>query len=295
MELRQLQYFVAVAEEEHFGRAARRLFVGQPAVSQQIRRLERALHVELFDRSPRRVRLTKAGERFLPEARAVLAAADQARQVALGEGAKQRPALRLGTCSGLGDNLHRVLNNLATRLPEAVVDLIATSADARVESVASGRLDAAFTHDPEPGHPAVRCIDLWREPLVVALPASHPLAARKEIALRDLEHVPLRLLPRRSNPVLVDLVVGACAATGFTPVPGPPSSTTLDETLASIGASAPSWTVLYASHARLLNSKYVAFRPFAEQGMEINTMLLVRREETSPEIEGLLDACRIQS
>lgn len=82
MEIRQLAYFTAVAEELNFGRAAERLHIVQPAVSQQVRRLERELDVPLFDRSSRHVRLTPAGERLLPEARAVLAAADRVRQVA---------------------------------------------------------------------------------------------------------------------------------------------------------------------------------------------------------------------
>ncbi|HEY3715028.1 MAG TPA: LysR family transcriptional regulator [Jatrophihabitantaceae bacterium] len=105
MELRQLEYFAEVAELLNFGRAAERLHVGQPAVSQQIQRLERELGQPLFDRSARTVRLTEAGQRLLPEARAVLAAVERARAAA--QGGPASGPLRLGTSTGLGERLSR--------------------------------------------------------------------------------------------------------------------------------------------------------------------------------------------
>jgi DNA-binding transcriptional LysR family regulator len=292
MELRQLEYFVAVAEEAHFGRAAQRLYVGQPAVSQQIRRLERELGATLFDRSSRQVRLTEAGERLLPQARSVLAAAETARRSVRKDGERAKRTLRLGTCSGLGDHLYRVLDGLATLMPEVVVDLISTPADSRAEAIASGRLDAALTHGEPQQESGVDCLDLWLDPLVAAVPGRHPLAARSEIAISELADLPLRLLPRRGNPVLVDCVMNACADAGFTPRSEPPS-TTLDETLAAIGSSAASWTVLYASHARLLTNRYVAFRPFRAPRLEIRTMLLLPHGKRTEEASALVEACRM--
>src|SRR5712672_3278690 len=120
VELRQLTYFVAVAEELSFGRAAERLHIVQPAVSQEIRRLERELGVPLFDRSSRHVRLTAAGERLLPEARAVLAAAGRVREVAAGADG----ILRVGTSQGLGERLDRALEELRTTAPGLQVRLV---------------------------------------------------------------------------------------------------------------------------------------------------------------------------
>jgi DNA-binding transcriptional LysR family regulator len=129
VELRQLEYFVAVAEEMHFGRAAAGLSIGQPAVSQQVARLERELGIQLFDRSGRGLRLTPMGSRFLPEARAVLAAAERARCVAA-DPASGRAArtLRLGSSAGLGTRLNRVLQALDELLPGTATELVSAPA-----------------------------------------------------------------------------------------------------------------------------------------------------------------------
>ncbi|MER6079218.1 LysR family transcriptional regulator [Streptomyces sp. NPDC001833] len=307
MELRQLSYFVAVAEELHFGRAAERLHIVQSAVSQQIQRLERELGAELFDRSPRRVRITGAGERLLPEARAVLAAAERARA------AVAAPAgLRIGTSTGLGAHLDRVLDAFARRAPDVPVELFSLPAAMGVPPlersrewgslarVAGGRLDAAFVRAVEPV-PGVRVRPLWPDPLVAALPATHPLAGRAEIGVEELAGLPLALTERRTNPALVDLVVGACREAGFEPLPGP-SPGSLQDTLASIGTLPHSrlrssggtpmlWTVVYASHARVLHSPRVAFVPFRAPGLALATGLAVPAAAPSPHLAALLLAC----
>ncbi|QIS04413.1 LysR family transcriptional regulator [Nocardia brasiliensis] len=283
MELRQLRYFVTVAEELHFGRAAQRLHIVQSAVSQQVRQLERELGVELFDRSPRRVALTEAGAQFLPGAREALAAAARAKASITGFVAGT--TLRLGTGTGLGDHLDRVVERL---VPQIRVEPVAAPTRARVEQVLDGSLDAAFVRGPLE-HPGLRRIPVWDDPLLVAISARHPLAAAPEIALADLAPYPLRITERRINPPLVDLVVGACHDAGFEPVPGPLSAA-LSDTLTMIGSDT-SWTVVYAAHARQLRSTRVVFSSIAAPGLSLETALVVRAADAPPAVEILRAAC----
>ena len=298
VELRQLRYFVTVAEELHFGRAADRLHIVQSAVSQQVRRLERDLGADLFDRSPRHVRLTEAGARFLPEARAVLAAADRARASIADLTGAGAAALRLGTSTGLGVHLDQVLDAFAALAPGVRVDLVSAPVRERLEMVAAGALDAAFLRGDwtqgtpgggGDGHDGVEVVPLWPDPLVAVLPARHVLAAGPDVALPDLAALPLRLVARRVNPPLVDLVVTACHEAGFEPVPGPPGGS-LQDNLAAIGAGTAMWTVVYASQAARLHVPRVAFLPFRGAGLALTTGLAVRRGRRSRPVELLLRA-----
>ncbi|AKU17152.1 LysR family transcriptional regulator [Luteipulveratus mongoliensis] len=290
MELRQLEYVVAVAEHLHFGRAAESLHIGQPAVSQQIRRLERELGAELFDRSARTVRLTETGQRFLPEARAVLAAVSRATAVVASRDGRPVP-LRLGTSSGLGGRLDSILSELESQSSPVVVDLVSTSTRARLERVRSGQLDAALVRglDRE-RQPDLDVESVWNDSLLAALPADHVTANLPEpVALADLASLPLRLVDRRHNPALVDLVLTACGASGFEPVRLPPSGH-LTDTLAAIGAGSPSWTVVYAAHARLLRVPRVVFRE-VDPPLALPTSVVTRSGTPSGPVAALLRAC----
>ncbi len=324
MELRQLRYFVTVAEELHFGRAAERLLIGQPAVSQQIRRLERELKVELFDRTPRLVRLTPAGEAFLPAARAVLTAEESARAVLADLANGPSGTFRLGTITGLGERLDRVLDAFERRAPGLRVELVSLPVRERLARLADGRLDAAFVRgavpseaitpdhpsDPsnpstpdEPGAPpapadlpprtgitALRHHPAWAEELVAAVPARHPLAGRSAVTLAELAELPLRLTERRNHPALVDLVLTGCQQAGFEPIPGP-SSSTLQDTLAAIGSGTPMWTVVYAANALRMRVPRVAFVPFAP-ALALPAALVTRPGMPAARVELLLRACR---
>ncbi|MEU8887675.1 LysR family transcriptional regulator [Streptomyces sp. NPDC048442] len=288
VELRQLQYFVAVAEEGGFGRAAERIGIVQSAVSQQVRRLERELGVVLFERSTRHVHLSGAGERLLPEAHAVLAAAHRTRRVAADLLSGDAGLLRLGGVQGPGDRIYRLLNELSAAAPHLQVRLRRLALADRLAAVRSGRLDAALVRALHSA-PGLELLPVWNDPLYVALPHSHPLAAQPILRpehLEQLAELPLRLAPRENNPPFHDLITGALRAAGAEPIPGQPF-TSFQETLTAIGTSAPSWTVFY-DVVGLPPFPQVALRPLAEPAL--TTSLAVRPGPPGPPLRHLLRA-----
>lgn len=262
VELRQFEYFVAVADEGGFGRAAVRLHVVQASVSQQIARLERELGLRLFDRTTRRVRLTAAGERLLPEARAALAAAARVKHVASEIAHGGEGLLRLGTPRAFAERVHPALDLLAERVPALRVRLLQEARERRIEALRSGELDAALVRGDGP-LAGLSVLPVWDDPLIVALPATHPLAAMPRLEPADLAGVPLRLAVRDRNPAFHDLVTGLIRAVGVD-VPAGPHFTTLQETLTAIvtdsASGAPSWTV-FDLVGDLPPARRIAFRP----------------------------------
>ncbi len=291
VELRQIQYFVAVAEELHFGRAAERLHIGQPAVSQQVRRLERELHTQLFDRSSRTVTLTPVGRALLPEGRELLKALDVFAAKARRLATQSEATFRIGISSALGGRLDDFLDALPGRGAGTRFEFQTLDARTRLEEVRAGRLDAAFIRGIDSA-PGLRLLALWHDPLVVALPASHPLARRDVLDLAGLAGLPLRMASRADNPVLFDTVLSACRKAGFEPPLGP-SSTGLQDTLAEIGAGAPAWTLMYPTVAHTVSSRRIALLPLEGEPITIRMFLAVR-ETADPERLEVLAATSAQ-
>jgi DNA-binding transcriptional LysR family regulator len=290
VELRQLRYFVTVAEELHFGRAAERLHIVQPAVSQQIRRLERALGVTLFARSTRSVALTEAGQRFLPHALAVLAAADRAAD-SVSEFRSSGSLVRLGTSEGLGDRLDVLLGAFARLAPSASLELVHAPTVQRLQRVREGSLSATIVRGSWPAS-GLDFTPLWMDEVLVALPASHPLASSSEIAFASLASLPARLSSPSRNPPLYDLVVSCCREAGFEPVLGR-EFTTAQDTLGTLGFGRPHWTVFYRAHANLLPIPGVVFRPLVEPSPRMQTYLATPSERRlTPELVALIEAAR---
>ncbi len=216
MELRHLRYFVAVAEERHFGRAAARLHMAQPPLSQQVRRLEEELGVALLRRTTRRVDLTDAGAAYLVRAREVLAAVEaageEARQVAAGIAGR----LAIGC---VGSATYSLLPALARALREELPDLDVTFRGEmlvpdQVAALRDGTLDLALLRPPV-DEVAVQVRTLRTERLVVALPEGHPLAARDVVQPADLAEEDLVVHPGRS--VMHAVVLRTCREAGFEP------------------------------------------------------------------------------
>jgi DNA-binding transcriptional LysR family regulator len=217
VELRHLRYFVAVAEELHFHRAAERLHISQPPLSQQIRALEAELEVRLLDRNRRGVALTPAGGVFLAEARGILAAVDTAAESArsVARGAAGRLSVAF-----VGSAMHGTLPALlrAHRLAYPLVELALRELPtaAQLEALRGGRIDVGVIRPPV-DEPDLVLETIHTEPVVVALPAGHPLAEREQVALADLLDEGFVLLARREAPGLHDSLNRALARAGGAP------------------------------------------------------------------------------
>lgn len=215
--LRHLRYFRAVAEELHFGRAAERLGMAQPPLSQRIRGLEEELGARLFDRSSRGVRLTAAGEVLLAESEELLARVERARTLVARAHRGEHGTLRIGVPPELpGSVLARVLTAFAAEAPGVQVEPRVFSTAEQVGLLAERELDAGFLQHPvEPaglvGEPAT---DL---PLGVVLPRDSPLAGTGPLTLTSLRGSPLVIFPRQAAPGLYDATLGACRAQGYHP------------------------------------------------------------------------------
>jgi DNA-binding transcriptional LysR family regulator len=217
VELRQLRYFVAVAEELHFRRAAQHLHVAQPAVSEQVRKLELDLGVQLFARTHRNVSLTDAGVALLDEARRVLRQTEVAREAARGATGRAAMRLRIGYLpDSLPAAVPRALRRLAASVPAVQVELGSAPAWRLVDDVRRGRLDAAITSLPAPIN-GLRSLPLGEQGAVVALPAMHPHAGEPEIAIERLAPERIVVLPYEANPAFRNAVVAMCHAEGLAP------------------------------------------------------------------------------
>src|SRR3954447_8214965 len=219
VELRLWRQFAAVAEELHFGRAARSLHMTQPPLTQAIAQLERLLEVRLFERTKRSVSLTPAGSALLPQVHELLARARalpaQARAAAGGELGR----LRIAFVSTVGFALlPQWLRAFRARHPQVQMELIEATGDVQVEAFARGEIDAGFMlHSPGFAPQGLEHRAVAREPLVLAVPEAHPFADAVRLALPQVLTEPLVIFPRRIVPSLHDAVLGMYHVAGRDP------------------------------------------------------------------------------
>ncbi|ANC90553.1 LysR family transcriptional regulator [Azospirillum humicireducens] len=278
MDFRQISCFVAVAEELHFGRAAARLNLSQPPLSQQIKGLEDRLRVRLFERNRRSVRLTPAGEAFLPYAHQVLnaaaAGADAARRVAGGEIGE----LRIGySASALySDEVLATIARYRRRYPAVEIRLVENTTRTCTREVEAGRVDLAIVRGPLPetaeGWPADRRIVVSCERLLVALPADHALAGRDRLALAELGDERFVIMARQLGTALNDLLDRLFAAAGLRPRIALETAE-MASLLGLVGAGAGIAIVPEAVTGH--RSGHVAFRPLTDRNAEVELFLLL--------------------
>ncbi len=217
IDIRQMRYFVVLAETLHFGRAAERLHLSQPPLSRQIAALEKELGVQLLERGSRHARLTHAGRRFLEDARAVLASFDQACRNARRAASGELGELSIGFMMHAA---HTVLPGLARRYmashPEVRVELREVIPGSLVDAVLTGRFDAGIMFSPGP----IRGLEMrpvHREQLCLAVHAGHPLANRALVCAGDLRGEPLIAAPSEVAPTLREAIAGYCRSGGLEP------------------------------------------------------------------------------
>ncbi|MBD2020890.1 LysR family transcriptional regulator [Leptolyngbya sp. FACHB-36] len=217
MELRHLHYFIAVAEELNFSRAADRLHMAQPPLSQQIRQLEQELGFQVFHRTKRRVQLTEAGQAFLVEARQVLQHLDQAVQTGRQASRGEVGQLAIGFVSSTAYNiLPPILQSFRRQVPDVTLELRELTTREQLQALLEGKLDIGFVRPPVE-EPELATAVIFREPLMVALPEFHALQKRAKVPVRSLSNEPFILFPRAIAPGLYDPIISLCLQAGFSP------------------------------------------------------------------------------
>ncbi|KVE23521.1 LysR family transcriptional regulator [Burkholderia singularis] len=298
-DLRQWRYFVTVADERHFGRAAARLAMTQPPLSQAIRALEDALGVALFARTKRSVELTAVGAALLPDVRRLLAAADAlpplAQRLARGESGSLALAFVSTADYGL---LPRLLREFGARHPHVRLQLTEATSDVQLDELAAGRIDAGLVIAPVPPRHAASLsyLPVLREPLVVAMSADAAAAlavrgvADAPVRIADIASLPLVIFPRRLAPGFYDIITGCYGAAGVAPRIG--QEAIQMQTIVSL-VSAGLGVALVPQSLRNLRRTGVVYRPLADTAAPVvETGLVWRTADVSPVLSGFIDIVR---
>jgi DNA-binding transcriptional LysR family regulator len=287
---RDLRYFVAVAEELHFTRAAERLFVSQPALSKQIRMLERQLGAPLFDRDNRDVRLTPAGTALLPHARKVLAAWDTASDAVEQAKTSQRATIVVGmsTSPGRGGMLPAIRSRFTEEQPDAILTLHHVGWHDATAGLADESSDVAFVWLPLPDEDRYAWLVVAEEQRLVALPATHPLAANEVVDFADLLGEPFLALPESAG-VLRDHWLATDERHGLAPVIGAEINSA-DETYEAL-VDGRGVCLLAAGNEPLLTRGDVVTRAVRDLGPS-RLALAWRRDDRRPLVTAYARACQ---
>ena len=292
MELRQVRYFVAVAEELHFGRAAKRVHVAQPALSKQVMNLERELGARLLERRGRKVELTEAGRVFLERALVILEGVAEAELATARAGSGEMGRLTVGfTGMALYGVAPRIVKAFGERHPGVDLALREMRTPAMTEALLGKRLDVGFLHPPVGAAGETLAFEgVTSEPLIAALPEGHALCELPEVPLGRLAEERFVIVPRDEGPELHDRIMGTCHASGLSPSVAnrnaPSQTTALGLVAAGVGVS------LVWESMRNLGRSGVVYRPLAGQTPRLETALAWRSDDPSPILAAFLALAR---
>lgn len=290
MESRLLTYFVAVAEELHFGRAAKRLNISQPPLSQQIIQLEEKIGVRLFSRTRRRVELTPAGEVLLEDARKILALSEEAVRRAVRAGKGEIGRLSVGYIGSANYSvLPDLIREFRKRLPEVELSLAELNTSQQIEALRDGRIHVGFMRPPRGIESKGLSFEtVLKELLVAAIPVNHKLKSRTSVPLKMLAKEPFVMIPRSRGPGFFDQVIAMCQAEGFSPeivLEASQFHTIIGMVAAGVGIA-----VVPASMQRS-RMKGVAFREI-ENGPETALTMAWSSENKSPVLKKFISVAR---
>lgn len=281
MELRHLRYFVAVATELHFGRAAERLYVSQPALSQQILNLEAELGVSLFVRDRRKVELSSAGAALLPEAQAILDRVDAATALVRSVGAGSHGRLRVAVTPSLpGGMVEAVVEEFRHRFTHVDFELGSGTTTQNLSALRRGSMQLVVVHPPIPAISDVTCLEIATEPIVVGLASSHPLTRRRRLRRDHVAGHPLVYFPRRTDPGLHDRMLAEVY--GPDEVPNIVRLEPSDDRRVVAVAEGTGLTLLLRSRANTLRTRGVVYRRFTTPEPRARVGLAYRTPPTPP-------------
>lgn len=289
MELRHLRYFVTLAEELHFGRAAEKLHIAQPPLSQQIQQLEAELGFQLFHRTKRTVQLTAAGQVFLSEVEAIMRQLNRAVQIGRQTSRGEMGQLAIGFVSSTAYNiLPPILRKFRTRVPGVNLELHEMTTDRQLQWLREGQIDVGFLRPPIE-EDIFNYEIVFEEPLVVALPETHLIANQSSVSLRSLSNELFILFPRPIAPGLYDRIISLCQQVDFSP-------TVVQEaiqmqTIVSLVAAEIGIAIVPESLQHLQRTG-VVYKTMLEPTASVAIAMIWRSNDTSPALQRFLEVVR---
>jgi DNA-binding transcriptional LysR family regulator len=288
--VRQLRYFVALADELHFGKAASHLGISQPSLTRQIQILEKIVGAALVERTQRTVALTPAGVSFAGQARATLQHHDRAVETARNVSARRSESLVIGfECCAPYHDFPQVVKQFMAGYPQTRLSSFVMSAEQQTEALSRKRIDIGFIHPPVPDDPMFTFDKVGEEHFVVAMPSSHRLASRRRVQCSQLAGEKFALYPRSLAPGCYDAVQKICKAAGFAPEIVHESN----EISVSLSLISTAGVVtLYPECVRSRRAPGVVFRDIEGSVTTVTCGFLRRSGEVAPAVERFLKMWR---